>query len=67
MQLVPITTEVVSANPTHGEVYSIQYYVIKFVELISQKKFTENIIIHNCHIHVSTMFISTNKVHVMVF
>jgi len=28
---VPITTEVVSLNPTHGEVYLIQHYVIKFV------------------------------------
>jgi hypothetical protein len=31
MQSVPITTKVVSSNPTHGEVYSIQQYVIKFV------------------------------------
>ncbi len=31
MQLVPITTNVVSSNPAHGEVYSIQHYVIKFV------------------------------------
>ena len=31
MQSVPITTNVVSSNPTHGEVYSIQQYVIKFV------------------------------------
>jgi hypothetical protein len=30
MQSVPITTEVLSFNPTHGEVYSI-HYVIKFV------------------------------------
>jgi len=28
---VPITTKVVSLNPAHGEVYSIQHYVIKFV------------------------------------
>jgi hypothetical protein len=28
---VPITTNVFSSNPTHGEVYSIQHYVIKFV------------------------------------
>jgi hypothetical protein len=27
---VPITTKVVSSNPVHGEVYSIQHYVIKF-------------------------------------
>ena len=32
MQSVPITTDVVSLNPAHGEVYSmIQHYVIKFV------------------------------------
>jgi hypothetical protein len=28
---VPIITYVVSSNPVHGEVYSIQHYVIKFV------------------------------------
>jgi hypothetical protein len=26
-----ITTEVVSWNPAHGDVYSIQHYMIKFV------------------------------------
>ena len=31
MQSVPITTKVVSLNLVHGEVYSIQHYVIKFV------------------------------------
>jgi hypothetical protein len=31
MQSVPITTNVVSLNPVHGRVYSIQHYVIKFV------------------------------------
>jgi len=31
LQSVPITTKVVSSNPTHGDVYSIQHYVIKFV------------------------------------
>jgi hypothetical protein len=31
MQSVPITTKVVSSNPVHGEVYSIQHYVIKYV------------------------------------
>ena len=29
MQSVPITIQVVSSNPTHSEVYSIQHYVIK--------------------------------------
>jgi hypothetical protein len=31
MNSVPITTKVVSLNPAHSEVYSIQHYVIKFV------------------------------------
>ena len=30
MQSVPITTKVVSSNPVHGEVYSLQHYVIQF-------------------------------------
>ena len=31
VQSVPITTNVVSLNPVHDEVYSIQHYMIKFV------------------------------------
>jgi hypothetical protein len=31
MQSEPITTKVVNSDPAHGEVYSIQHYVIKFV------------------------------------
>ena len=31
VQSVPITTKIMSSNPIHGEVYSIQHYVIKFV------------------------------------
>jgi len=36
VQSVPITTNVVSLNPAHGEVYSIQHYVIKFVSDLRQ-------------------------------
>ena len=36
MQSVPITTKVVSLNPTHSQVYSIQHYVIKFVRNLLQ-------------------------------
>jgi hypothetical protein len=36
VQSVPITTKVVSSNPVHGEVYSIQHYVIKFVSDLRQ-------------------------------
>ena len=36
VQSVPITTKVVSSNPTHGEVYLIQHYVIKFVSDLRQ-------------------------------
>jgi hypothetical protein len=33
---VSITTNVVSSSPAHGEVYSIQHYVIKFVRDLGQ-------------------------------
>ena len=33
---VPITTKVVRSNPVHDRVYSIQYYVIKFVRDLRQ-------------------------------
>ena len=36
MQSVPIITDVVSSNPAHGEVYSMQHYVIKFVSDLRQ-------------------------------
>jgi len=36
MQSVSITTNVVSSNPLHGEVCSIQHYVIKFVSNLQQ-------------------------------
>jgi hypothetical protein len=36
MQSVSITTKVVSSNLAHGEVYSIQHYMIKFVGDLQQ-------------------------------
>ena len=33
---MPITTKVVNFNPVHGEVYSIQHYVIKFASDVRQ-------------------------------
>jgi hypothetical protein len=36
MQAVHITTNVVSSNPAHGEMYSLQRYVIKFVSDLRQ-------------------------------
>ena len=33
---VPITTKVMSSNLAHGGVYSIQYYVLKFVSDLRQ-------------------------------
>ena len=36
LQPVPITTKDVSTNPAHGEVYSMQHYVIKFVNVLLQ-------------------------------
>ena len=36
VQSVPITTKVVSSNFAHCDMYSIQYYVIKFVSDLRQ-------------------------------
>jgi hypothetical protein len=36
VQLVPIITEVVSLNPAHNNVYSIQHYVMKVVSDLLQ-------------------------------
>ena len=36
LESVYITTNVVSSNPVHDEVYSIQQYVIKFVRALRQ-------------------------------
>ena len=36
VQSVAITTKVVSSNPAHGEDYSIQQYLIKFVNDLRQ-------------------------------
>jgi hypothetical protein len=36
VQSVPNTTKVVRSNPVHGEVYSIQHYIIKFVSDLRQ-------------------------------
>ena len=41
MQSVPINTKVVSSNPIHGEVYSTQHYVIKFVSDLGQVWFSQ--------------------------
>ena len=36
IQSVPITTNIESLNPTHGEMYSLQHYVIKLVSDLRQ-------------------------------
>ena len=36
IQSVPITTNIVGSNPAHGEVYSIQHYMIKFASDLQQ-------------------------------
>ena len=36
VQSVPITTKILSSNPVHGEVYSIQHYLIIFVSHLRQ-------------------------------
>jgi hypothetical protein len=41
VQSVPINTKVVSSNPIHGEVYSTQHYVIKFISDLGQVWFSQ--------------------------
>ena len=36
MQSVAFTTNIVSSNPPHGEMYSLHHYVIKFVDDLRQ-------------------------------
>ena len=36
VQSVSITTKIISSNPIHNKVYSIQHYVIKFVSDLRQ-------------------------------
>ena len=36
LNINPTTTNIVSSNPVHGEMYSIQHYVIKFVSDLRQ-------------------------------
>jgi hypothetical protein len=43
VKLMPITIKVVSSNPVHCEVYSIQPYVIKFVDFSGYSGFLEAI------------------------
>jgi hypothetical protein len=45
MESVHISTKAMSSNPTHGEVYSIQHYVIKFVSDLRQVGGSHKIII----------------------
>jgi hypothetical protein len=57
VQSVPITTKVVISNPVHGEVYSIKYYVIKFVScLMSCQSFYSFIIVRTSYA-VNSIFI----------
>ena len=48
-----ITTIVVSSNPSHDEVYTIQQYVIKFV---SNLAYTIDIVLFNLDKHTKTTF-----------
>jgi hypothetical protein len=75
---VPIITEVVSFNPVHGEVYSIQHNVIKFVSDWRQVggffmiAFTNTTDRHNIaelllKVALNTITITRNKEHVFIF
>ena len=46
---MPSTTKVVSSNPVHGKVYSIQHYVIKFVSDLQQ---VDGFFRYSCFLHL---------------
>jgi WD40 repeat protein len=60
MQSVPITTNVVSSKPTHDEVYSIQYYVIKFVSDLRQIGYSLWVLLFPPPIKLIVIFICVN-------
>ena len=39
VQSVPITTKIVSSHPIHGEVYSMQHYVMQFLSNLRGTRF----------------------------
>jgi hypothetical protein len=51
---VPITSKVVSSNPAHGDVYSIQQYVIKFVSDLRRAYPFRFLLNHKCSSRVTT-------------
>jgi hypothetical protein len=61
MQSVPITTKVVSSNPTHGEVYSIQLYVIKF-DCVVYQYFTVG-----CYQRIKALCINVSKIYLSTY
>ena len=66
---VPITTNVVSLNPTHGEVYSIQHYVIKFVCDLRRGQwfFSTPIKLTAISVPITTNVVSSNPAHGEVY
>ena len=60
MQSVPITTKVVSSNPVHGEVYSIQHHAISFVsDLATDRQFSSGP-------PVSSTFLKSHMLHIVL-
>ena len=58
---MPITIKVVSSNPVHGEVYSIQYYVIKLVRFPPPIKLTAIDTHHYFHLFEIEFVIGTKR------
>jgi hypothetical protein len=59
MQSVPVTTKVVSSNPFHGEMCSIQLYVIMLVSTRSlTRKYFKHLCSHALIMYILKVFIS---------
>jgi hypothetical protein len=57
MQSVPITTKVVSLNPTHGEVYLIQDHVVSSETCLNQTSLRPNVVfgIDRCLVYIDSI------------
>ena len=64
IQTVPIATNVVSVNSTHGKVYSMQNYVIHFASEIRQVGGVLQVLLFSPLNKLTTILASVVRVHV---
>jgi uncharacterized protein (DUF927 family) len=66
MQSVPITTNVVSSYSVHGEGYSIQQYVIKFLANNTKARICNYCTLHKLMIRIIVFNVTFNNIPVIL-